>query len=43
MSLLWNRVPLESNYFSPLLQAIILNMPVIKKDSNKPTDLSNGP
>ena len=37
---LWNRVPSESNTFSPTLRAISLNM-AVKKNSIKPVDPSN--
>ena len=35
MSMLWNRVPSESNHLSPMLRAISLNM-AVKKNSTKP-------
>ena len=37
---LWNKVPSESNYLSPLVKAISLNM-VVKKRSTNPVDPSN--
>ena len=40
MPLLWNRVLSESNYFSPMLRAISLNM-AVNKNSTKPIDPSN--
>ena len=40
MPTLWNRVPSESNYLSPTLQAISLNM-AVKTNSTKPIDPSN--
>ena len=39
MSLLVNKVSLESNYFIPLLHAISLNM-AVEKNSTKLVDLS---
>ena len=40
MPTLWNRAPSESNHLSPMLQAISLNMGVIK-NSTKPIDPSH--
>ena len=40
MPMLCNRVPSESNYLSPMLKAINLNM-AVKKNSIKPIDPSN--
>ena len=40
MSTSWNRVPSESNTFSPMLWAISLNR-TVKKNSTKPVEPSN--